>query len=183
LVNLPLLEVPHASDGSASRTANAQVPCRYESNEFNQVPATELPGVLERTVRQRCRRFEGGGEAGLLGRSAESRVGKRVPLDLEHDVETLCRIRYNGSPVPRFHEHVIRRSSLQLRAAPGPRGSFDQKVWPSMLNRRGVDRRKRTRRPLPGLRPRRPLSGLMPHQDGPAQMVGRSGRDGPTRRA
>src|SRR5580765_3180641 len=45
---------------------------RWEAAELNQVDASELLGVGERTFRRWCRRYEEEGEAGLLDR----RIGK-----------------------------------------------------------------------------------------------------------
>jgi transposase len=129
---------------------------RYELDELNQIEASEMLGVSERTFRRWCRRFEDDGEAGLLDRRLGRPSAKRVPVDDEAEIERLYRTRYQGFTAQHFHEHLVRdhlfrwgytKVKLILRA----KGLLEK------APRRGVHRRKRPRRPLPG---------MMLHQDG-----------------
>jgi transposase len=129
---------------------------RYEADELNQIEAAEMLGVSERTFRRWCRRFEEEGETGLLDRRLGRPSGKRVPADDEAEIERLYRTRYRGFTARHFHEHLVRDhlyrwgytwTKLFLRS----KGLLDK------APRRGVHRRKRPRRPLPG---------MMLHQDG-----------------
>jgi transposase len=129
---------------------------RYESNEFNQIEAAELLGVSERTFRRWCQRFEDGGEAGLLDRRLGRASGKRVPLDREHEVETLYRTRYSGFTVRHFHEHLVRDHHFNWGYT-WTKTFLQSKGLVEHAKRRGAHRRKRPRRPLPG---------MMLHQDG-----------------
>jgi transposase len=130
--------------------------CRYESNEFNQMEAAELLGVSERTFRRWCQRFEDDGEAGLLDRRLGKASGKRVPLDREQEVETLYRTRYSGFTARHFHDHLVRDHHFNWGYT-WTKSFLQSKGLVEHAKRRGAHRRKRPRRPLPG---------MMLHQDG-----------------
>jgi transposase len=129
---------------------------RWESAELNQEEAAELLGVTERTFRRWTRRYEEEGEAGLIDRRLGKASGRRVPVDRAEEVERLYRERYQGFTVKHFHEHLIKDhgfgwsytwTKLHLQ-------------WAGVVAkapRKGAHRRKRERRPLPG---------MMLHQDG-----------------
>jgi transposase len=129
---------------------------RYESSELNQLEAAELLGVGERTFRRWCARFEEDGEAGLLDRRLGHASGKRVPLDREADVETLYRTRYSGFTAKHFHEHLVRDHKFNWGYT-WTKIFLQSKGLLVRAKRRGAHRRKRPRRPLPG---------MMLHQDG-----------------
>lgn len=129
---------------------------RWESAELNQEEAAELLGVSERTFRRWTRRYEEDGEAGLLDRRLGKASGKRVPIDRAEEVERLYRERYQGFTVKHFHEHLVRDHGfgwgytwLKLH--------LQWKGVVAKAPRKGAHRRKRERRPLPG---------MMLHQDG-----------------
>jgi transposase len=129
---------------------------RWESAELNQAEAAELLGVGERTFRRWRDRYDEEGEAGLLDRRLGKASGKRVPGDRAEEVEALYRERYQGFTVKHFHEHLVKDhgfgwsytwTKLHLQ-------------WSGLVAkapRKGAHRRKRERRPLPG---------MMLHQDG-----------------
>jgi transposase len=129
---------------------------RWEVAELNQAEAAELLGVGERTFRRWRDRYDEEGEAGLLDRRLGKASGKRVPVDRAEEVEALYRERYQGFTVKHFHEHLVKDhgfgwsytwTKLHLQ-------------WAGLVAkapRKGAHRRKRERRPLPG---------MMLHQDG-----------------
>jgi transposase len=129
---------------------------RWEAAELNQAEAAELLGVGERTFRRWRDRYDEEGEAGLLDRRLGKASGKRVPVDRAEEVEALYRVRYQGFTVKHFHEHLVKDhgfgwsytwTKLHLQ-------------WAGLVAkapRKGAHRRKRERRPLPG---------MMLHQDG-----------------
>jgi transposase len=129
---------------------------RYEADEVNQIEAAEMLGVSERTFRRWCRRFEEEGETGLLDRRLGRPSAKRVPMDDEAEIERLYRTRYQGFTAQHFHEYLVREhlfrwSYTWTKLFLQSKGLLDK------APRRGVHRRKRPRRPLPG---------MMLHQDG-----------------
>lgn len=129
---------------------------RWESAELNQEEAAELLGIDVRTFRRWTRRYEEEGEAGLVDRRLGKASGKRVPADRAEEVERLYRERYPGFTVKHFHEHLVKDHGfgwsytwLKLHLQ-----------WKGVVGkapRKGAHRRKRERRPLPG---------MMLHQDG-----------------
>ncbi len=129
---------------------------RYESSELNQIEAAELLGITERTFRRWCVRFEESGDAGLLDRRLGSVSGKRVPADREEEVAALYRGRYSGFTARHFHEHLVRDHQFRWGY-----------TWTKMfLQSKGFLVRAKTRGAHRRKRPRRPLPGMMLHQDG-----------------
>ncbi len=129
---------------------------RYESSELNQIEAAELLGITERTFRRWCVRFEAEGEAGLLDRRLGKASPKRVARDSAQEIERLYRTRYQGFTAKHFHEHLLRDHQFThgytwTKALLQSRGLLEH------AKKRGAHRRKRPRRPLPG---------MMLHQDG-----------------
>ena len=129
---------------------------RYEAAELNQIEAGELLGISERTFRRWCRRFEGEGEAGLLDRRLGHASPKRVPVADEQAIERLYRTRYRGFTARHFHEHLV-RDHLCRWGYTWTKLLLQSKGLLERAPRRGAHRRKRPRRPLPG---------MMLHQDG-----------------
>jgi transposase len=129
---------------------------RWESAELNQEEAAELLGVSERTFRRWTRRYEEEGEAGLVDRRLGKASGRRVPADRAEEVERLYRERYQGFTVKHFHEHLVRDHGFGW----GYTWTKLHLQWTGVVAkapRKGAHRRKRERRPLPG---------MMLHQDG-----------------
>jgi transposase len=129
---------------------------RWESAELNQAEAAELLGVSERTFRRWTRRYEEDGEAGLVDRRLGQASGRRVPIDRAEEVERLYRERYQGFTVKHFHEHLVKDHGFGW----GYTWLKLHLQWAGVVPkapRKGAHRRKRERRPLPG---------MMLHQDG-----------------
>jgi len=129
---------------------------RWESAELNQEEAAELLGVDVRTFRRWTRRYEEEGEAGLVDRRLGTASGKRVPVDRAEEVERLYRERYQGFTVKHFHEHLVKDHGFGW----GYTWTKLHLQWKGVVGkapRKGAHRRKRERRPLPG---------MMLHQDG-----------------
>ena len=129
---------------------------RYEAAEFSQAEAAELLGIGERTFRRWRQRFEDEGEAGLLDRRLGKASGKRVPSDRSDEVETLYRTRYAGFTAKHFHEHLVKEHNFSWGYT-WTKTFLYSKGLLEKAKRRGAHRRKRERRPLPG---------MMLHQDG-----------------
>src|SRR5450631_4355862 len=129
---------------------------RYEAAEFSQLEAGELLGVRERTFRRWRERYEEDGEAGLLDRRLGKASPKRVPADREAVVEALYRDRYAGFTAKHFHERLVEHHSFAWGYT-WTKTFLHSKGLLERAKRRGAHRRKRPRRPLPG---------MMLHQDG-----------------
>jgi transposase len=129
---------------------------RHEAGELNQIDAAEMLGISERSFRRWCRRYEDEGAAGLAARRLNRPSGRKVPATVEEEIERLYRTRYQGFTARHFHDHLV--SDHQFRWGYTWTKQFLQsKGLLEKAPRRGAHRRKRPRRPLPG---------MMLHQDG-----------------
>jgi transposase len=129
---------------------------RWEAAELGQLEAAELLGVGERTFRRWRDRYAEEGEAGLLDRRLGKVSAKRVPVEREAEVETLYRSRYAGFTAKHFHECLVQRHSFAWGYT-WTKAFLHSKGLLERAKRRGAHRRKRPRRPLPG---------MLLHQDG-----------------
>src|ERR1019366_1522050 len=123
--------------------------------ELNQLEAAEQFGMSERTFRRWNQRFEEDGEAGLLDRRLGKASGKRVPVDRCEEVERWYRTRYQGFTARHFHDHLVRDHRFAWSYSWTKIFLQGRNLLPK-AERRGAHRRKRPRRPLPG---------MMQHQD------------------
>ena len=129
---------------------------RYEASELNQIDAADMLGISERSFRRWCRRYEEEGAAGLADRRLNRPSGKKVPATVEEEIERLYRTRYQGFTARHFHDHLV--SDHQFRwGYTWTKLLLQSKGLIEKAPRRGAHRRKRPRRPLPG---------MMLHQDG-----------------
>jgi len=142
---------------------------RYEASDLSQLEAADLLGVSERTFRRWCVRFEADGEAGLVDRRLGRASGKRVPSERAQQVEALYRDRYRGFTAKHFHEHLVRDHGFGWGYS-WTKTFLQSKGLLAVAERRGAHRRKRPRRPLPG---------MLLHQDGSrhAWLAGRDALD------
>ena len=123
---------------------------RYEAAELSQLEAAELLGMSERTFRRWSDRYEEDGEAGLLDRRLGRASGKRVPVDRSEEVEALYRTRYGGFTAKHFHEHLVKDHRFTWGYT-WTKTFLQSKGLLAKAKRRGAHRRKRQRRPLPGM--------------------------------
>ena len=107
-------------------------------------------GSRSERFRRWCHRYEEAGEAGLLDRRLGQASGKRVPVDREQEIETLYRSRYSGFTARHFHEHLVRDHNFNWGYT-WTKAFLQSKGLLERAKRRGAHRRKRPRRPLPGM--------------------------------
>src|SRR6266550_3396805 len=81
---------------------------------------------------------------------------KRVPAAKAQAIEELYRTRYQGFTAKHFHEHAVRNHGLRWGYT-WTKSYLQERGHLKKAPRRGAHRRKRERRPLPG---------MMLHQDG-----------------
>jgi transposase len=129
---------------------------RCQMRRLSYSEAAETLGVSERTFRRMRGRFEAEGEDGLVDR----RVGKpsphRISVTEADRIAGLYRDRYLGWTVKHFHERCQERH--ELTASYG---------WTkSVLHAAGLVRPAAQRSAHRKKRPRRPLPGMLLHQDG-----------------
>jgi len=112
--------------------------------------AAELMGISERQMRRWRKRFEEQGHQGLLDRRQRKPSSRRVPKAQAEEVLSLYRDQYFDLNVRHFHEklseeHQIGLSYTWVKQALQVAGLVKRKA------KRGVHRKRRERRPLPGM--------------------------------
>src|SRR5690348_13443517 len=134
----------------------AEIHERFRGGRLSASEAAEWLGVSERTFRRWRGRYEEAGPAGLLDR----RLGKVSPHRLAADeverVVALYRDRYQGWNVKHFHERAVDQHGLAASYG-WTKSVLHASGVVRPAPRRGAHRRKRPRKPVPG---------LMLHQDG-----------------
>ena len=129
---------------------------RCEASELSKLEAAELLGVDERTFRRWCQRYREEGEGGLADRRLGKPSGRRVPDEQASWVAELYRTRYSDFTAKHFHEHLVRDHGFGWGYTWTKTFLHGQGLL-AAAPRRGAHRRRRPRRPLPG---------MMLHQDG-----------------
>jgi hypothetical protein len=129
---------------------------RFSRGRLSALEASEWLGVSERTFRRQRGRYEAAGLSGLL----DCRLGRpsphRVPVDETARVLDLYRTRYAGWPVKHFHDHLVERHGIARSYG-----------WTkSVLHANGLVRPAPKRSAHRKKRPRRPVPGMLLHQDG-----------------
>ena len=129
---------------------------RRQRRELTMAEAAEMLGVTERTFRRWNGRYETEGAEGLQDRRIGRASARAVPVDEALRMVRLYETRYTGWTVKHFHErwhaeHGGTRSYTWTKKTLQAAGHV------ARAPRRGAHRKKRPRKPLPG---------MMLHQDG-----------------
>lgn len=129
---------------------------RRQRRELTMAEAAEILGVTERTFRRWSTRYEAEGVEGLADRRVGRASARAAPVDEVLQMVTVYESRYTGWTVKHFHErwhqeHGGTRSYTWTKKTLQAAGRVGR------APRRGAHRKKRPRKPLPG---------MMLHQDG-----------------
>jgi len=129
---------------------------RRQRRDVTMAEAAEMLGVTERTFRRWSGRYDAEGAEGLQDRRIGRLSARAVPVDEALRMMTLYETRYTGWTVKHFHErwhteHGGTRSYSWTKKTLQAAGHVTRAI------RRGAHRKKRPRKPLPG---------MMLHQDG-----------------
>jgi transposase len=127
-----------------------EVMLRAIARKITWFQAAEILGITDRHLRRWRERYEEGGFDGLLDRRRCRPSEKRVPLATVERVLGLYRDQYFDLNVRHFHEklreqHAIHLSYTWVKAALQGAGLV------AKGRKRGVHRKRRPRRPLPGM--------------------------------
>jgi transposase len=129
---------------------------RQERGEITQEEAAEMLGVHVRTFQRWAGRYEEEGEAGLADRRLGRPSPRRVPQAELERMLGLYRDKYADFTVKHFHEQLVKRHGYMLGYT----------VTKLTLHAAGLVRRAAKRSAHRKKRARRPLPGMMLHQDG-----------------
>lgn len=128
---------------------------RHERGELNQGEAAEMLGVSERTFRRWRDRLRDEGPEGLLDRRIGRPSGRRAAEDEILRMLGLYREQYADFTVKHFHEQLVKRHGYRLGYT----------VTRLQLHRAGLVKPAARRSAHRKKRPRRPLPGMLLHQD------------------
>lgn len=129
---------------------------RQRTGSLTQQEAAELLGVDVRTVRRWTRRYEAQGAEGLADKRLGRLSARRAPVDEVRRVLSLFETHYADFTVKHFHEKLQAHHGV-TRGYTWTKNTLQQAGRVPKARRRGAHRRKRPRKPLPG---------MMLHQDG-----------------
>ena len=118
--------------------------------------AAEILGVCDRTMRRWRERLEADGYAGLADRRKGKPSAQRIPLGTVEEVLRLYREEYFDLNIRHFHEKLGDRHEIHLSY------TWVQKA----LQGAGLVAKRHKRGPHRRRRPRRPLPGMLLHIDG-----------------
>jgi transposase len=128
---------------------------RHESGELSQAEAGEMLGVTERTFRRWRDRWREAGSDGLSDRRIGRVSGRRAAAAEIEAMLGLYVDRYSDFTVKHFHEQLVKRHGYKLGYTV-TRLCLQASGLVRAAPRRSAHRKKRARRPLPG---------MMLHQD------------------
>ena len=129
---------------------------RRQRRDLTMAEAAEILGVTERTFRRWSVRYEADGAEGVEDRRLGRASARAVPVDEVLEMVTLYETRYTGWTVKHFHERWQEEHGGQ-RAYTWTKNRLQTAGHVGRAPRRGAHRKKRPRKPLPG---------MMLHQDG-----------------
>jgi transposase len=112
--------------------------------------AAEIIGVTDRTMRRWRERYEEGGYDGLYDRRKRRPSPKRVALKTAERVLQLYREKYFDFNVRHFYEKLVEEHDIQISYT-WVKAALQGAGLVSKQRRRGKHRRRRPRRPLPGM--------------------------------
>lgn len=128
---------------------------RFQANRIGCDEAADLLGVSVSTFFRLRKRFETEGEGGLVDRRIGKLSARRAPVDETMKVISLFETLYHDFTIKHFHEklagHGIKRGYTWTK------NTLQAAGLAAKAKRRGAHRRKRPRKPMPG---------MMLHQDG-----------------
>ncbi len=129
---------------------------RRQRRELTMTEAADMLGITERTFRRWSDRYEAEGAAGLADRRLGRASARAAPVDEVLQMVTLYETRYTGWTVKHFHERW-HEDHGGTRSYTWTKNRLQRAGHVRRAPRRGAHRKKRPRKPLPG---------MMLHQDG-----------------
>jgi transposase len=122
---------------------------RYRAGAFSCVEAAEFLGISERHFRRLRDTYEAEGAEGLIDRRRGRASGRRAPVDKIEWVLEQYRTRYFDFTAKHFHEE-IRKAGFDLSYT-WTKTVLQQRGFIKVAKKRSAHRKKRPRRPLPGM--------------------------------
>jgi hypothetical protein len=123
---------------------------QYEKHRLTGEEAGELLGMSGRNFRRLCVRYEEDGVEGLRDRRIGKVSPRRAPERELERMHELYRERYGDFTVKHFHEQMVKRHNYKL-CYTVTKLSLQAAGLVAKAKRRSAHRKKRLRRPLPGM--------------------------------
>jgi len=123
---------------------------QYRRRRLTGEEAGELLGLSGRHFRRLCVRYEEDGVEGLRDRRIGKVSPQRAPKRELERMHALYRERYSDFTTKHFHEHLVKRHGYKLGYTV-TRLSLQAAGLVARAKRRGAHRKKRIRRPMPGM--------------------------------
>jgi len=123
---------------------------QYKRRRLTGEEAGELLGMSGRNFRRLCVRYEEDGIEGLRDRRIGKVSSRQAPARELERMQQLYRERYSDFTVKHFHEQLVHRHGYKL-CYTVTRLSLQAAGLVAKAKRRGAHRKKRVRRPLPGM--------------------------------
>src|SRR6266851_3145343 len=126
------------------------------AKKISWMEAAEIAGVTDRTMRRIRERYQEFGYTGLFDQRRGKRSVHRIPMETAEEVLRLYREKYYDLNIRHFHEKLSQEHQIDLSY------TWVQKA----LQGAGLVAKRRKRGPHRRRRPRRPLPGMLLHIDG-----------------
>jgi hypothetical protein len=123
---------------------------QYERRRLTAEEAGELLGMSGRNFRRLCVRYEEDGIDGIRDRRIGKVSPRRAPARELERMQELYRECYGDFTVKHFHENLVKRHNYKL-CYTVTKLSLQAAGLAPQAKRRGAHRKKRVRRPLPGM--------------------------------
>lgn len=133
-----------------------EVYARHQAKRLTVEEAAELLGICERSFRRWCRRYEEEGAQGLYDRRLGKIAHNAIEVDEVMELLNLFETHYSNFSVSHFYDKWRTEHSGQ-HSYTWVKNQLQKSGHIKKLKKRGAHRRKRERKPLPG---------MMLHQDG-----------------
>lgn len=141
----------HYSEAAVERTMKIQeVILRAMAKELSWLQAAQIIGITDRQMRRWRRRYEAWGYDGLFDRRKGKPSPRRVPVETVEKVLGLYRDKYFDLNVRHFHEKLQEGHDIHLSYA-WVKLALQGAGLVAKGRKRGVHRKRRPRRPLPGM--------------------------------
>src|SRR5947199_401908 len=112
--------------------------------------AAEIVGVSDRTMRRIKQRYKEFGYDGLFDQRRGKRSVHRIPLETAERVLALYQEKYFDLSVLHFHEKLLKEHDIELSYS-WVKQALQGAGLVARRRKRGTHRRRRPRRPLPGM--------------------------------
>src|SRR5579863_6409625 len=153
---MAVLQQPRSIMGSYPRAAVEramkiqEVILRAIAKKITWFQAAEIAGLSARHMRRLRWRYENLGYDGLLDRRRDLPSERRVPLTVVEQVLSLYREHYHDLNVRHFHEKLTGKHGIDLSYT-WVKKALQGAGLVAKERKRGVHRKRRERRPLPGM--------------------------------